>query len=375
MNVVEKYGHYVDVDLGERSYQIHIGSGLLDRIGDQIASFLPRSHVMAIVDENAAEHHLNRLYAALDAASISCAHLVLPSGESTKSWSALQTTVEWLLARQVERQDVILGFGGGVINDLSGFAAAILRRGVDHIQLPSTLLAQADSSVGGKTGINSPVGKNLIGSFHQPRLVVCDVELLRTLPRRDFLAGCAEVVKYGLICDRDFFTWLEQNVMSLHADQSETMVTALQRSCEIKAKLVVEDECERGARALLNLGHTFGHALETAIGYGGNLLHGEAVAIGCCLALELSCRLGLCPRSDVIRTGSLLRNLGMKTNIHEIDNAMMTAPRLVELMHQDKKVVGGRLRFVLARGIGHAFLSDEVDSETLLALLNDSMNP
>ncbi len=375
MNVTEKSGHYVDVDLGERSYQIHIGSGLLDRIGDKIVSFLPRSHVMAIVDENAAEHYLNRLYAALDAASISCAHLVLPSGESTKSWSTLQTTVEWLLAQQVERQDVILGFGGGVINDLSGFAAAILRRGVDHIQLPSTLLAQADSSVGGKTGINSPVGKNLIGSFHQPRLVVCDVELLRTLPRRDFLAGCAEVVKYGLICDRDFFTWLEQNVMNLHADQSETLVAALRRSCEIKAKLVVEDECERGARAWLNLGHTFGHALETAIGYGGNLLHGEAVAIGCCLALELSCRLSLCPRSDVVRTRSLFRNLGMKTEIHEIDNAMMTAPRLVELMHQDKKVVGGRLRFVLVREIGHAFLSDEVDSETLIALLNDSMNP
>ncbi len=363
----------VEVGLDGRSYEIRIGNNLIERIGEEIAPCLARPRIAAIADENTADLHLGRLRDSLKKSGIECAALILPSGESTKSWKKLQETVEWLITERVERRDAVLALGGGVTGDLAGFAAAILRRGVRCIQVPSTLLAQADSSVGGKTGINSPAGKNLIGAFHQPKLVICDVGLLRTLPRREFLAGCGEVAKYGLIRDKEFFLWLESNVSSLHSDSPGVVAEAVRRSCEIKAALVSEDEREQGERALLNLGHTFGHALEAAAGYSGRLLHGEAVAIGCCLAFELSCRLGFCGRNDVSRTAAFFRSLGMKTAIHEIRGGMPSVDELVMHMRQDKKVISGRLRFVLARGIGDAFVTDQVDSAALRRVLEDSL--
>ena len=339
----------VKVPLSDRSYEIRIGNSLFERIGEEISPFLARPRIAAIVDEGAARFHLERLRSALADSGIECAALTLPSGEATKSWSRLQETVEWLIEQRIERNDIVLAVGGGVIGDLAGFAAAVLRRGVGCIQVPTTLLAQVDSSVGGKTGINSPAGKNLIGAFHQPRLVICDVGLLRTLPRRDFLAGCGEVAKYGLIRDRRFFSWLEAHTADLGAASPGTVAAAVKRSCEIKAELVSQDEREQGIRSLLNLGHTFGHALEAACGYSGRLLHGEAVAIGCCLAFELSRRLGFCGGKDVTRTQAFFRSMGMKTAIHEIKGGLPDADGLIRHMRQDKKVISGQLRFVLAK--------------------------
>ncbi|KJZ20092.1 3-dehydroquinate synthase [Loktanella sp. S4079] len=364
----------VHVDLPGREYDILIGPELLDQAGEKIAKFGGRKHVCILTDETVAGLHLNHLKQSLNAAGLSAEALVLPAGESTKCWAELQRSVEWLLSQKVERGDVVIAFGGGVIGDLAGFAAAIMRRGVRFVQIPTTLLAQVDSSVGGKTGINSPHGKNLIGAFHQPSLVLADIALLGTLTARDFLAGYGEVIKYGMLGDAAFFDWLEINGPALAAGDTDARVEAVKRSCQMKADIVQRDETEAGDRALLNLGHTFGHALEAATGYSDRLLHGEGVAIGCALAFELSARLGLCSQEDPSRVRAHLRDMGVKVDIADIAGELPDAQGLLELMGQDKKVLDGKLRFILARGIGDAFITSDVPRDAVLTVLQDALS-
>ena len=358
----------VEVALGARSYGVEIGQGLVARAPALIAPLLARPRVAIVTDATVAALHLPALEAALAAGGIASASLVLPAGEATKSWAHLGRTVEWLLAEKVERRDIVLALGGGVIGDLVGFAAAILRRGVRFVQMPTTLLAQVDSSVGGKTGINSPQGKNLIGAFHQPSLVLADIDLLASLPERDFLAGYGEVVKYGLLGDAGFFAWLEANGPALRREPA-LLAQAVAHSVAMKAGIVARDETEQGERALLNLGHTFGHALEAATGYSDRLLHGEGVAIGCALAFDLSARMGLCPQEDPSRVGAHLEAMGLRWRMAGIPGDLPDDAALIALMGQDKKVIDGRLRFVLARGIGAAFVCEDVAPEALRATL------
>ena len=358
----------VHVPLGDRAYDVRIGPGLIDRAGVEIAPFLARPRVAIVTDENVAALHLPTLQAALSAEGIASEVLILPAGEATKSWPHLTRTVEWLLEQKIERRDIVVALGGGVIGDLVGFAAAILRRGVRFVQMPTSLLAQVDSSVGGKTGINSPHGKNLIGAFHQPTLVLADIAVLDTLTPRDFLAGYGEVMKYGLLGDADFFDWLEINAARLR-DDMDARAHAVAHSVAMKAGIVERDETEQGERALLNLGHTFGHALESATGYSNQLLHGEGVAIGCALAFELSARMGLCSQEDPSRVGAHLAAMGMPARLSDVPGELPDDDALIALMGQDKKVVDGRLRFVLAHGIGQAFVSDDVTRPDLAAVL------
>ncbi len=361
----------IAVELGARRYEVRIGSGLIDRAGVEVAPLLRRPRVAVVTDETVAALHLDRLRAAFAGQGIAVASLSLPPGESTKSWDHLGRTVEWLLSERIERRDVVVAVGGGVIGDLAGFAAAILRRGVRFVQIPTTLLAQVDSSVGGKTGINSGYGKNLIGAFHQPSLVLADVDALGTLSSRDFLAGYGEVVKYGLLGDADFFDWLEANAPAMAAGDTALRQRAIVRSVEMKAAIVARDETEEGERALLNLGHTFCHALEKATGYGDRLLHGEGVAIGCALAFDLSARLGLCSQEEPGRVRAHLSRLGMRTDPRDIPGDLPGPEALLALMGQDKKVVDGRLRFILARGIGKAFVADDVPEAAVLDTLRN----
>ena len=363
----------VPVDLGDRSYEVRIGPGLIDRAGAGIAPLLRRPRAAVVTDATVAGLHLARLTAALEGQGIAVSSLALPPGEGTKGWDQFARCVEWLLERQVERRDVVIAFGGGVIGDLVGFAAAVLRRGVRFVQMPTTLLAQVDSSVGGKTGINTAQGKNLVGAFHQPSLVLADTAVLDTLPARDFLAGYGEVVKYGLLGDADFFGWLESAGPGLAAGDTEARLRAVTRSVEMKAGIVSRDETEEGERALLNLGHTFCHALEKATGYSSRLLHGEGVAIGCVLAFELSSRLGLCSQEDPSRVRAHLRAMGMKVDLADIPGDLPGPEALLALMGQDKKVVDGRLRFVLARGIGAAFVAEDVPGDAVLRLLAEGL--
>lgn len=363
----------VRVALGARSYDILIGEGLLAEAGRHIAPLLARPRVAVLTDETVAAVHLESLRAGLEAAGIAMTALALPAGETTKGWPQFSRAVEWLLDQKVERRDVVVALGGGVIGDLAGFAAAVLRRGVRFVQIPTTLLAQVDSSVGGKTGINAPQGKNLIGAFHQPSLVLADTGVLATLTERDFLAGYGEVVKYGLLGDAAFFDWLEVNAPAMAAGDMAARIHAVRRSCEMKAEIVARDETEQGDRALLNLGHTFCHALESATGYSDRLLHGEGVAIGCALAFELSARLGLCAQEDPSRVRAHLKAMGMKTDLSDIPGDLPPAEVLYDLMGQDKKVVDGRIRFVLARGIGSAFVSEGVEREAVLSLLKNAL--
>ncbi|MDT0683948.1 3-dehydroquinate synthase [Roseicyclus sp. F158] len=363
----------VHVPLGSRAYDVRIGQGLIARAGEEIAPLLARRRVAVVTEENVAALHLGPLRDGLEAAGIDCASLVLPPGEGTKCWSQLERVTEWLVAERVERRDVVLALGGGVIGDLAGFAAAILRRGVRLVQIPTSLLAQVDSSVGGKTGINSPLGKNLIGAFHQPSLVLADVDALETLPERDFIAGYGEVVKYGLLGDEGFFGWLEENGQALARGDGAARAEAVRRSVQMKADIVVRDETEQGDRALLNLGHTFGHALEAATGYSDRLLHGEGVAIGCALAFDLSARLNLCPQEEPSRVRAHLDRMGMRMRLSDIPGDLPDAEGLLALMAQDKKVVDGRLRFILARGIGDAFVTSDVPPDAVRALLEDAL--
>lgn len=361
------------VALGARSYDIHIGEGLLAAAADHIAPLLARPRVAIISDEHVAALHLGALTASLDAAGIAWSNLSLPQGEATKSWPHLTKTVEWLLDAQVERGDLVLALGGGVIGDLVGFAAAILRRGVRFVQLPTSLLAQVDSSVGGKTGINAAQGKNLIGAFHQPALVLADTGVLGTLEPRDFLAGYGEVVKYGLLGDAAFFEWLEENGPALAAGDMEKRIEAVRRSCQMKADIVARDETEQGERALLNLGHTFCHALEAATGYSDRLLHGEGVAIGCALAFETSARLGLCAQEAPSRVRAHLKDMKMKVDLSDIEGNLPDADGLIALMQQDKKVKAGTLNFIMARGIGEAFVTADVAPDVLKSVLTDAL--
>ena len=363
----------VRVELGARSYDVQIGAGLVASAGKALAPMLRRKRVAIVTDETVAALHLPALTEALKAEGISVSALALPPGEGTKSWAELQRVTEWLLEEKVERRDLVLALGGGVIGDLVGFSAAILRRGVRFVQLPTTLLAQVDSSVGGKTGINSPAGKNLVGAFHQPSLVLADIGVLETLPDRDLLSGCGEVVKYGLLGDAGFFDWLEVNGPALRRGDSAARLHAVTRSVQMKAGIVARDETEEGERALLNLGHTFCHALEKATGYSDRLLHGEGVAIGCALAFELSSRLGLCAQEAPSRVRAHLHAMGMKVDLADIPGDLPGADALIALMAQDKKVIDGRLRFILARGIGEAFVADDVPGDVVRKLLSDAL--
>ncbi len=363
----------VPVDLGARSYRVLIGPGLIDGAAGLYAALLARRKVAVITDETVASLHLMRLAAGFEAAGIALTALALPPGESTKGWEQFARCSEWLLEQKIERRDVVVAFGGGVVGDLVGFAAATLRRGVRFVQVPTTLLAQVDSSVGGKTGINTAQGKNLIGAFHQPSLVLADIDVLGTLTARDFLAGYGEVVKYGLLGDAGFFDWLEAQGPALAEGDTAARLHAVTRSVEMKAGIVSRDETEEGERALLNLGHTFCHALEKATGYGNRLLHGEGVAIGCALAFELSQRMGLCSQEAPSRVRAHLKSMGMKTDLADIPGDLPGADALLALMGQDKKVVDGKLRFILARGIGQAFVAEDVPPDLVRSLLSDAL--
>ncbi|MBT0956749.1 3-dehydroquinate synthase [Alphaproteobacteria bacterium KMM 3653] len=363
----------VAVNLGERSYEVRVGSGLLAQAGAHIAPFLARPRVAVVSDATVAALHLGTLTQALMAEGIEVVSLELPPGEGTKSWPHLTRVTEWLLEQKIERRDIVIALGGGVIGDLVGFAAAILRRGVRFVQIPTSLLAQVDSSVGGKTGINAPQGKNLIGAFHQPTQVLADIDVLGTMQPRDFLSGYGEVVKYGLLGDAVFFDWLEANGPALAAGDKALRQYAVRRSVEMKADIVERDETEQGDRALLNLGHTFCHALEAATGYSDRLLHGEGVAIGCALAFDLSARLGLCSQEDPSRVSAHLAAMGMKARLRDIPGDLPDAQSLLDLMGQDKKVVDGQLRFILAKGIGASFVTADVPADKVLTLLDEAL--
>ncbi len=364
----------VHVPLDTRAYDVRIGAGLIDRAGAEIGPFLTRPKVWIVTEETVAGLHLNRLKSGLTADGISSEALILPPGESTKSWPYLMQVVEWLLDEKVERKDVVIAFGGGVIGDLVGFAAAILRRGVRFVQIPTSLLAQVDSSVGGKTGINTSHGKNLVGAFHQPALVLADIAALGTLKPRDFLAGYGEVVKYGGLGDASFFEWLEENGPALAAGDADLRAEAVHHSVQMKADIVVRDEIEQGDRALLNLGHTFGHALEAATGYSDRLLHGEGVAIGCALAFETSARMGLISQESPSRWRAHLAAMGMKKDLSDIAGDLPDVDGLIALMGQDKKVQDGKLRFILARSIGDAFVTSDVDMAVIQSVLKDALS-
>ena len=361
------------VELADRSYDIRIGDGLIKRAGAEILPLLARPRVAVVSDENVAKLHLETLRLSMSEAGIEMLSLVLPAGESTKTWPHFTRTVEWLLENKVERRDVVIAFGGGVIGDLVGFAASVLRRGVRFVQIPTSLLAQVDSSVGGKTGINAPQGKNLIGAFHQPALVLADIGVLGTLHPRDFLAGYGEVVKYGMLGDLGFFEWLEQNGPAMAAGDMALRTEVVRRSCQAKADIVSRDETEQGERALLNLGHTFCHALETATGYSDRLLHGEGVAIGCALAFEVSARLGLCSQEDPSRVRAHLRAMGTKVDLADIAGDLPDAETLIALMGQDKKVMDGTINYIMVRGIGQAFVTADVDASIVKTVLKEAL--
>ncbi|MGF1660434.1 MAG: 3-dehydroquinate synthase [Rubrimonas sp.] len=363
----------VPVALGDRAYDILIGPGLLAEAGARIAPFARGRKLAIVTDETVAALHLDALRAGLAAEGFEAPALALPPGEATKSMARLDETLRWLLDQRLGRSDFVIAFGGGVIGDLAGFAAAVLKRGVDFIQIPTTLLAQVDSSVGGKTGVNAPQGKNLIGAFHQPRLVLADIDLLDTLSPREFLSGYGEVAKYGLLGDAAFFAWLEAQGPALKAGDAAARIRAIRRSCEMKAEIVARDERETGDRALLNLGHTFGHALETATGYSDRLLHGEAVAVGMGLAFELSQRLGMCPQEAPSRVRAHLRAMGMKATLGDIPGPLPDADALMALMAQDKKAEAGRIAFVLAEDVGRARVVKDAPPDAARAVLADAL--
>ena len=361
------------VELGSRSYDIVIGPGLIGDAGRYLKSLGTKSGVAIVTDANVAPLHLASLQAALERAGIAQQAVILPAGEHTKDFAHLAKLSEDLLSLGMERGKLLVALGGGVIGDITGFAASILLRGIDFVQIPTTLLAQVDSSVGGKTGINTPQGKNLVGAFHQPRLVLADLDALGTLPRREIRAGYAEVVKYGLLGDAAFFEWLEDHALALIEGDLEARRHGVGVSCAAKARIVGEDEREAGNRALLNLGHTFGHALEAECGYGDELLHGEAVAIGMVMAFDLSARLGLCPAADAARVARHLASVGLPTGVEAIGGRRFTAERLIEHMGRDKKVSQGRIAFVLTRGIGKAFVARDVALDQVRDMLAEAV--
>ncbi len=363
----------INVALGERSYEILVGEGMLGQAGRLIKPWLKEPRAFVVTDERVAELHLLSLVHSLESEGIAARPVVMPPGEGSKDFAHLQRLAETLLDEHIERGSLLLALGGGVIGDLAGFAASILLRGIGFVQLPTTLLAQVDSAIGGKTGINTRLGKNLIGSFHQPRLVVSDIDVLSTLRRRDLLAGYAEVVKYGLISDPAFFAWLDGHASAIRDGDRAARRRAVATSCAAKAAIVARDERESGERALLNLGHTFGHALEAECGYGDEILHGEAVAVGMCLAFDLSVQLGLCPMEDADRVRRHLAVVGLPTGFESFPERIWDPDRLIQHMRRDKKVASGKAAFVLTRGIGQAFVHREVEIEEVRKLLAEAI--
>ncbi|MDX3978373.1 3-dehydroquinate synthase [Shinella sp.] len=363
----------VRVELGDRAYDILIGPGLIAAAGHEIASRLKGRKIAVITDAHVAPLYLDGFMGALNTEGIDAVSLVLPAGEKTKSFEHLISVCDSVLAARIERNDAVVALGGGVIGDLTGFAAGIARRGSRFIQVPTSLLAQVDSSVGGKTGINSPHGKNLIGVFHQPDLVLADTDVLDTLSQREFRAGYAEVAKYGLIDKPDFFAWLEKNWQDVFAG-GEARIEAIATSCQAKADVVAADERENGARALLNLGHTFGHALEAATDYdSARLVHGEGVSIGMVLAHQFSARMNLASPDDGRRVEAHLREVGLPTTMDQIPGGLPPAERLMDAIAQDKKVKGGKLTFILTRGIGQSFVADDVPQSEVVAFLKEKL--
>src|SRR5215213_1968993 len=366
------------ISLGTRAYDIAIGRGLVAEVGKRIAALKPGASAAIVTDETVAARHLKTAEAALAAANVRSSSIVVPPGEKTKSWQMVEHVCDRLLDARIERNDVVIALGGGVVGDLAGFAAAILRRGLDVVQVPTTLLAQVDSSVGGKTGINSRHGKNLVGAFHQPVLVLADTALLDTLLAREFRAGYAEVAKYGLLGDAGFFTWLEASWQDIFADSSSSGSFAREHAiaiaCRGKAGIVGRDERETGERALLNLGHTFGHAFEAAAGFSNKLLHGEAVALGIVCAFEFSTRLGLLPTNDAGRVAHHLAAVGLPTRLSDVPALRTNADALMNLIGQDKKVSRGKLNFILVGGIGEAFVARDIDPAQVRGFLQETLS-
>jgi 3-dehydroquinate synthase len=368
----------VNVALGTRSYDIVIGRGLLASLGARIAALRPGAKVVIVTDDNVARYHLDPAEAALRQAGVASSRIIVSPGEASKSYRVFEQVCEAVIASRIERGDLAIALGGGVIGDLTGFVAAVVRRGLDYVQVPTTLLADVDSSVGGKTAIDSAHGKNLIGAFHQPILVLADTALLDTLPEREFRAGYAELVKYGLLGDADFFSWLEKNWREVFAggnsSGSSAREHAIAESCRAKAAIVARDERETGDRALLNLGHTFGHALEAACGFSDRLLHGEAIGAGMALAFEFSARRqGLLPMAEAQRAIRHLAEVGLPTRLQDIPGPLPSVDQLMDLIAQDKKVKRGMLTFILVRGIGAAFIEAGVDAREVRVFLSEKL--
>ncbi len=364
----------VEVALSGRAYTIHIGRGLLAESGRIAAALAPGAACAIVTDENAARLHLPALEASLAAAGIKSSAIVLPPGEKTKCFAQLEHVTLRLLAARLERRDLVIAFGGGVIGDLAGFAASITRRGMRYLQIPTTLLAQVDSSVGGKTAVNTPHGKNLIGAFHQPAAVIADTALLDTLPLREFRAGYAETVKYGLLGDHAFFEWLEAGAWKEILSGGPAREQAVETACQAKAAIVARDETETGERALLNLGHTFGHALEAVTGYdGARLVHGEAVAIGMAQAFRFSARLGLCERQEAVRAERHLAAAGLPARLADVPGGAGAADALIAAIRQDKKAAAGKLTFILVRAIGQSFIASGIEESQLRQFLEDEL--
>ena len=363
----------ISVDLGDRAYDIIVGTDLLSKAASHIAPLVKTHPVIIVTDETVASLHLATLRGSLSAAGITTETIVLRSGESTKEFPGLEFLTSAILDLAPERASTLIALGGGVVGDITGFAASVILRGIDFIQIPTTLLSQVDSSVGGKTGINTRRGKNLVGSFYQPRLVLADTDILDTLPRRELLAGYAEVVKYGLLGYPDFFTWLEKNGTAILAGDDAARRHAVMISCDAKAKIVAGDERELGQRALLNLGHTFAHMLEAETGFGSLLLHGEAVSIGMVMAFDLSLCLGLCPAEDAARVKRHFAAIGLPMGLDAVAGQNWTRNALINHMRLDKKVRDGRITFILVRGIGDAFIADDVSLKDVEALLDNAI--
>ena len=364
--------HDLEVNLDRRSYHILIGDNPLSNIATECKNFLVRNEVWIVSDENILKNYKQLLISCFQKANIKVNLFELPAGEHIKSIPYLEKLTDWLIETGIERQDLVIAFGGGVIGDLVGFASAVTLRGVNFIQVPTTLLAQVDSSVGGKTGINSKFGKNMIGCFYQPKQVLIYTETLQTLSKRDLRSGYSEIIKYGLLWDKSFFDWLEKNGKRVLLLENEPLNEAIYRSCMIKAKIVSLDERETGTRALLNLGHTFAHALESAVGYGGQLLHGEAVSVGIVLAADVSGRMGYCTKSTLDQVKKHFVKMGLKTFISEIDFSFPSSEKLVELMLKDKKVNNGLINFVMLKDIGDAFVTSSVDLSLVREALDSS---
>ena len=354
----------VNVALGERAYDIVIGRDVLQSLGPRIAALRPGARTAIVTDRNVAKHWLEKTEVSLSQSGIAATRIIVEEGEGSKTYAGLERVSEALISAKIERNDLVIALGGGVVGDLAGFAAAILRRGVDLVQVPTSLLAQVDSSVGGKTGINSPQGKNLLGAFHQPAMVIADTAVLDTLPPRQFRAGYAEVAKYGVLGDEGFFSWLEANHADVFAG-GPAREHAIATSCRAKAAIVARDERETGDRALLNLGHTFGHALEAATGFSDRLFHGEGVAVGMVLAAELSAELGMIGQSEADRVRRHLAEVGLPTHVQDIagfaQEGLGEADALMALMAQDKKVRRGRLTFILLKAVGRAVVAPDVE--------------